>query len=203
MLAASLNAIEKADITLGDLVVIYGPGPVGLSMVQLAKASGGRVAIVGTRDYRLELAKGWARATRSTSPTARRRTTAPTWRPRSRDVNGGELGRQGDRRDGGRGCDPERARGDRQRRHDRLHGPRRPERRRQGADAREPRDGQDDPLLVALPEPVAEHDPAAARGHRRHVEDHHPLDRRSSEIDAGIRQVVARDDGVIKIIVKP
>ena len=57
MLAASLNAIEKAEIVLGDLVVIYGPGPVGLSMVQLAKASGGRVAIVGTRDYRLELAK--------------------------------------------------------------------------------------------------------------------------------------------------
>jgi threonine dehydrogenase-like Zn-dependent dehydrogenase len=58
MLAASLNAVEKAQIRLGDLVVIYGPGPVGLSMVQLAKASGGRVVIVGTRDYRLELAKG-------------------------------------------------------------------------------------------------------------------------------------------------
>jgi threonine dehydrogenase-like Zn-dependent dehydrogenase len=58
MLAASLNAVEKAEIRLGDLVVIYGPGPVGLSMVQLAKASGGRVVIVGTRDYRLELAKG-------------------------------------------------------------------------------------------------------------------------------------------------
>jgi threonine dehydrogenase-like Zn-dependent dehydrogenase len=58
MLAASLNAVEKARIRLGDLVVIYGPGPVGLSMVQLAKASGGRVVIVGTRDYRLELAKG-------------------------------------------------------------------------------------------------------------------------------------------------
>jgi threonine dehydrogenase-like Zn-dependent dehydrogenase len=58
MLAASLNAVEKAQIRLGDLVVIYGPGPVGLSMVQLAHASGGRVVIVGTRDYRLELAKG-------------------------------------------------------------------------------------------------------------------------------------------------
>ena len=30
MLAASLNAVEKAQIRLGDLVVIYGPGPVGL-----------------------------------------------------------------------------------------------------------------------------------------------------------------------------
>ena len=57
MLAASLNAVEKADIQLGDLVVLYGPGPVGLSMLQLAKARGGRTVMVGTRDYRLELAK--------------------------------------------------------------------------------------------------------------------------------------------------
>jgi L-iditol 2-dehydrogenase len=57
MLAASLNAVEKADIQLGDLVVVYGPGPVGLSMLQLAKRSGGRTVMVGTRDYRLELAK--------------------------------------------------------------------------------------------------------------------------------------------------
>jgi L-iditol 2-dehydrogenase len=57
MLAASVNAIEKAGIRLGDLVVIYGPGPVGLSMVQLATRSGGRVVMVGTRDYRLELAR--------------------------------------------------------------------------------------------------------------------------------------------------
>jgi threonine dehydrogenase-like Zn-dependent dehydrogenase len=57
MLAASVNAVEKANITLGDLCVIYGPGPVGLSMVQVAYRSGARVAIVGTRDYRLELAR--------------------------------------------------------------------------------------------------------------------------------------------------
>lgn len=57
MLAASVNAVERAAITLGDLCVIYGPGPVGLSMVQLARRAGARVAMVGTRDYRLELAK--------------------------------------------------------------------------------------------------------------------------------------------------
>ena len=57
MLAASLNAVERAGIQLGDLCVIYGPGPVGLSMAQLAYRSGARVAMVGTRDYRLEIAK--------------------------------------------------------------------------------------------------------------------------------------------------
>jgi L-iditol 2-dehydrogenase len=57
MLAASLNAVERAHIELGDLCVIYGPGPVGLSMAQLAYRKGARVVMVGTRDYRLELAR--------------------------------------------------------------------------------------------------------------------------------------------------
>ena len=35
------------------------------------------------------------------------------------------------------------------------------------------------------------------------VEDHHPLDRARRASTTGIGQVVARDDGVIKIIVKP
>ncbi len=57
MLAASLHAVERADVAFGDLVVIYGPGPVGLSMVELVIARGGTAVIVGTRDYRLELGK--------------------------------------------------------------------------------------------------------------------------------------------------
>jgi L-iditol 2-dehydrogenase len=57
MLAAAVNAVERANIRIGDLCVIYGPGPVGLSMLQVAYRSGARVAMVGTRDYRLELAR--------------------------------------------------------------------------------------------------------------------------------------------------
>ena len=56
MLSAAVNAVRKADIQPGDFVVVYGPGPVGLSMVQLLKNEGARVAVVGTRDYRLDLA---------------------------------------------------------------------------------------------------------------------------------------------------
>lgn len=56
MLAASLHAVEKADIQYGDLVVILGPGPVGLSMVELAVKRGATVCMIGTRDYRLEIA---------------------------------------------------------------------------------------------------------------------------------------------------
>ena len=57
MLSAAVNAVGKADIRPDDFVVVYGPGPVGLSMVQLLKNEGARVAVVGTRDYRLKLAK--------------------------------------------------------------------------------------------------------------------------------------------------
>ena len=55
MLASSVNAVEAADIGFGDFVVIYGPGPVGLAQVQLAKLRGGVVLLVGTRDSRLKL----------------------------------------------------------------------------------------------------------------------------------------------------
>jgi L-iditol 2-dehydrogenase len=57
MLSAAVNAVRKAEVQPGDFVVVYGPGPVGLSMVQLLKNEGARVAVVGTRDYRLNLAK--------------------------------------------------------------------------------------------------------------------------------------------------
>ena len=57
-LACGTYGITKLDIKLGQDVVIFGPGPIGLMMVQLAKASGaGRVLLVGRRDYPLEVGK--------------------------------------------------------------------------------------------------------------------------------------------------
>lgn len=55
MLAAAVNAVDKAAIDPGDLVLISGPGPVGLAMVQLAKDKGASVVLSGTRDERLAL----------------------------------------------------------------------------------------------------------------------------------------------------
>ena len=57
MLAAAVNAVRKAEVEPDDFAVVYGPGPVGLSMVQLLKNEGARVAIVGTGGYRLDIAK--------------------------------------------------------------------------------------------------------------------------------------------------
>lgn len=57
MLAAAVNAVHKAEVEPDDFAVVYGPGPVGLSMVQLLKNEGARVAIVGTGGYRLDIAR--------------------------------------------------------------------------------------------------------------------------------------------------
>jgi threonine dehydrogenase-like Zn-dependent dehydrogenase len=57
MLAAAVNAVRKAEVEPDDFAVVYGPGPVGLSMVQLLKNAGARVGIVGTGGYRLDVAR--------------------------------------------------------------------------------------------------------------------------------------------------
>ena len=57
MLAAAVNAVRKADVQPGDFAVVYGPGPVGLSMVQLLKNAGAIVGIVGHGGYRMDVAK--------------------------------------------------------------------------------------------------------------------------------------------------
>ncbi len=54
-LACAVNGMKKLDIELGQFVAIFGPGPIGLMMVQIARAMGaGKIALVGTKDYRLE-----------------------------------------------------------------------------------------------------------------------------------------------------
>lgn len=57
MLSSAVYSVQRAEIEPENFAVVYGPGPVGLAMVQLLKNEGARVAIVGTRDYRLELAR--------------------------------------------------------------------------------------------------------------------------------------------------
>jgi threonine dehydrogenase-like Zn-dependent dehydrogenase len=59
-LACAVYGIKKLDIEMGQFVAIFGPGPMGLMMVQLARSVGaGRIALIGTRDYRLEEGKKW------------------------------------------------------------------------------------------------------------------------------------------------
>ena len=59
-LACAVYGLKKLEIEPGHFVAIFGPGPMGLMMVQLAKSVGaGKVALIGTRDYRLEVGKKW------------------------------------------------------------------------------------------------------------------------------------------------
>lgn len=54
-LACAVYGINNLDVKIGQNVAIFGPGPIGMMFVQLAKASGaGQVILIGTRDYRLE-----------------------------------------------------------------------------------------------------------------------------------------------------
>ncbi|MEW6266166.1 MAG: alcohol dehydrogenase catalytic domain-containing protein [Thermodesulfobacteriota bacterium] len=59
-IASAFRPVRKAQITSEDRVVIFGPGPIGLYALQLARAEGARsVAVVGAAgdQHRLELAK--------------------------------------------------------------------------------------------------------------------------------------------------
>lgn len=56
-LACGSNAVKKLDVNLGDFVVIFGPGTIGLMMLQLIKASGAsKIAMVGILDFGLSKA---------------------------------------------------------------------------------------------------------------------------------------------------
>ena len=56
-LACATYGIKRLDIKLGQTVVIFGTGTIGLMQVQLAKASGaGRVIAIGIEDYGLKTA---------------------------------------------------------------------------------------------------------------------------------------------------
>jgi len=56
-LACAINAVNTLDVRLGDFVVIYGPGAIGLAQLQLIKARGaGKIAVVGIIDFGLEKA---------------------------------------------------------------------------------------------------------------------------------------------------
>lgn len=57
-LACSTYGVEQLDVGLGDTAVVFGPGTIGILMVQLIKSMGaGKVILAGTRDYPLEVGK--------------------------------------------------------------------------------------------------------------------------------------------------
>lgn len=56
-LACSHHAVAKADINQGDIVVVIGPGPIGLFTAQIAKSRGATVIITGLTNDKVRLDK--------------------------------------------------------------------------------------------------------------------------------------------------
>jgi L-iditol 2-dehydrogenase len=57
-IACSVRAFKKVPLLLGKTVAVFGPGNAGLIILQLLKMAGAYKAVmVGTRDFRLEVAK--------------------------------------------------------------------------------------------------------------------------------------------------
>lgn len=55
-LACALYGIERSGVQLGQTLCIFGAGPMGLLLTQLAKRQGVRVLVVGKREFRLRKA---------------------------------------------------------------------------------------------------------------------------------------------------
>jgi L-iditol 2-dehydrogenase len=54
-LACGLYAVNNCNLEEGQTVIVFGPGPIALMMVQVLKSRGAKnVVLVGTRDYRIE-----------------------------------------------------------------------------------------------------------------------------------------------------
>ena len=57
--ACGLYAVNNANILPNEMAVIFGAGPIANAMCDMAKAKGaGTVVLIGTRDYRLDAARG-------------------------------------------------------------------------------------------------------------------------------------------------
>lgn len=56
-LAIGAHAVERAELPAGEFVLVIGAGPIGLSVVQFARAAGARVAVMDTSAARLDLCR--------------------------------------------------------------------------------------------------------------------------------------------------
>ncbi len=90
--ACGLYAVNNADVEPNGCVVIFGAGPIANAMCDMAKAKGaGTVVLVGTRDYRLDAARGAdVRLNIGKGPT---RYPCGDAARAIKEINGGELAR--------------------------------------------------------------------------------------------------------------
>ncbi len=68
-LACCINGIRKADVGLGDVVLVIGAGPIGLMHLQLARATGAGMVLVSEPNPRRREKAAWFGADRVVDPT--------------------------------------------------------------------------------------------------------------------------------------
>jgi 2-desacetyl-2-hydroxyethyl bacteriochlorophyllide A dehydrogenase len=56
-LAIGAHAVERAALTRDEFVLVIGAGPIGLSVIQFARAAGARVAVMDTNAARMDLCR--------------------------------------------------------------------------------------------------------------------------------------------------
>ena len=56
-LSIGVHAVQRAEVSAKDLVMVIGAGPIGLSVIQFAKLAGATVAVLDTNLERLDFAK--------------------------------------------------------------------------------------------------------------------------------------------------
>jgi 2-desacetyl-2-hydroxyethyl bacteriochlorophyllide A dehydrogenase len=61
-LGIGLHAVNRAEISSNDLVLVIGAGPIGLSVIQFAKIKGAKVAVLDINQTRLDFAKDQMKA---------------------------------------------------------------------------------------------------------------------------------------------
>ncbi|MDA0837974.1 MAG: alcohol dehydrogenase catalytic domain-containing protein [Planctomycetota bacterium] len=91
-LACGLYAVNNCNLEAGQTVIVFGPGPIALMMVQVLKSRGAKnVVLVGTRDYRLK--KGAELGATHIVNVSDKKSPhyAADLGDRIREINGGEL----------------------------------------------------------------------------------------------------------------
>jgi len=61
-LAIGAHAVRRADVRVGDTVLVIGSGPIGLAVMAFAKHAGAKVIAMDINEERLDFCKSWAKA---------------------------------------------------------------------------------------------------------------------------------------------
>ena len=69
-LGIGAHAVERAQLTRDDFVLVIGAGPIGLSVIQFAKISGATLAVMDVSDMRLEFCRQQLGVTHTLKPGA-------------------------------------------------------------------------------------------------------------------------------------